>query len=287
MLQRSPTYIFSLPGYSKLIGALENLLPRRLLYSMLRSIHIRLQQMLYKSAKRWPHAVQRFLLRPIERFMGKDFDMRHFTPAYKPWDQRLCMVPDGDLLRAIQSGKASVVTDEIEKFTANGIALKSGAHLEADIIVTATGLQLKTFGGVQLRVDGKPLVPAQLLSYRAVLMQDLPNLGFIFGYTNASWTLKSDMASQYLCRLLNHMDRHGCSSVTPRAPATEKANGNVMGSLSSGYVQRGLDELPRQGCGGPWKVTHAFALDQAMLLQQPIDDGLLEFTYNKTTVLSG
>ena len=281
MLQRSPTYIFSLPGYGKLISALDKVLPRKLLYAMLRGINIRLQRALYKSAKRWPLAVQRFLLRPVERFMGNDFDMRHFTPHYKPWDQRLCMVPDGDLLRAIKSGKASVVTDEIETFTPNGIALKSGAHLDADIVVTATGLQLKTFGGVVLRVDGKAVSASQLLSYRAVLMQDVPNLGFIFGYTNASWTLKSDMASLYLCRLLNHMQGLGIASATPRAPATEKHEGNVMGSLSSGYVQRAMHELPRQGYNGPWKVTHAIELDRPMLLKDPIDDGLLKFVLKK------
>ncbi len=285
MLQRSPTYIFSLPGYGKWIGFLEKLLPPKLLFSTLRSIHIHLQRALYKSAKRWPNAVRRFLLRPVERFMGKDFDMRHFTPAYRPWDQRLCMVPDGDLLQAIKSGKASVVTDEIQSFTASGIALKSGLHLDADIVVTATGLRLKTFGGVQIRVDGEPIVASQLLSYRAVLMQNLPNFGFVLGYTNASWTLKSDMASRYICRLINHMDRQGCTSATPRAPATERGDGNVMGSLSSGYVQRAMDELPRQGQGGPWKVTHAFEHDQPMLLQDPIDDGFLEFGFKKAPAL--
>jgi cation diffusion facilitator CzcD-associated flavoprotein CzcO len=277
MLQRSPTYIVSVAGYGKIVQVLEKFLPRSVLYGLLRTVNIRLQRVLYKSARRWPQRVRAFLLRPVQKALGKDFDMRHFTPHYMPWDQRVCMVPDGDLLKAIRSGQASVVTDEIERFVDDGILLKSGQKLQADIVVTATGLKLKTFGGLALSVDGQLVSPRELLSYRAVLMQNLPNLGFILGYTNASWTLKSDMASRYLCRLMHYMNRQNIASATPRAPNAEHTDESVMGSLSAGYVQRGQGELPRQGRSAPWRVEHAFENDRPQLLEEAIDDGVLEF----------
>jgi monooxygenase len=217
------------------------------------------------------------MLRPIQKTLGDTVDMRHFTPNYKPWDQRMCVVPDGDLFKAIKSGKASIVTDEIDTFTEHGILLKSGETLNADIVVTATGIRLKTFGGMEITRDGAPVATHELLSYRAVLMQDLPNMAFIFGYTNASWTLKADIASRYVCRLLNYMDAKGISRTTPRAPAGQLAEGNVMSSLTSGYVLRDVNELPRQGRSGPWRVTHAYEVDKTLLLDEPIDDGALEF----------
>jgi cation diffusion facilitator CzcD-associated flavoprotein CzcO len=176
-----------------------------------------------------------------------------------------------------------VVTDQIATFAENGILLKSGESLDADIVVTATGLRLKTFGGIEVSVDGKSVATNQLLSYRAVLMQNIPNMAFIFGYTNASWTLKADIAARYVCRLLNYMDSRGIASVTPRAPEGQLDEGNVMSSLSSGYVQRDIDELPRQGRSGPWRVTHAYEVDKALLLDDPIDDGVLEFSRIRQT----
>jgi cation diffusion facilitator CzcD-associated flavoprotein CzcO len=277
MLQRSPTYIVSVAGYEKIVQVLEKFLPRSVLYCLLRTINIRLQRALFKSARRWPQRVRKFLLRPVQKALGKDFDMRHFTPHYMPWDQRVCMVPDGDLLKAIRSGQASVVTDEIERFVGDGILLKSGQTLQADIVVTATGLKLKTFGGIALSVDAQAVNPQELLSYRAVLMQNLPNFGFILGYTNASWTLKADMASCYLCRLVRYMDHKGLASATPRAPDAQSTDESVMGSLSAGYVQRGQAELPRQGRSAPWRVEHAFEKDRLQLLEDAIDDGLLVF----------
>lgn len=278
MLQRTPTYYFSAPNLEKLIVVLGKVLPAHWIYSGLRGIYISLQRALYKSAKRWPHAMQKFFLRPVKRALGARVDMRHFTPDYMPWDQRLCVVPNGDLFKAIKSGQASVVTDQIASFTENGILLQSGESLDADIVVTATGLRLKTFGGIEVSVNGKPVVTNQLLSYRAVLMQNIPNMAFIFGYTNASWTLKADIASRYVCRLLNYMDSRGIASVTPRAPEGQVDEGNVMSSLTSGYVRRDIDELPRQGRSVPWRVTHAYEVDKALLLGEAIDDGLLEFT---------
>ncbi|TAF83924.1 MAG: NAD(P)/FAD-dependent oxidoreductase [Curvibacter sp.] len=221
--------------------------------------------------------MRKFMLRPIQKTLGNTVDMRHFTPSYNPWDQRMCVVPDGDLFKAIKSGKAAIVTDEIATFTEDGILLKSGETLNADIVVTATGIRLKTFGGMEITLDGAPVTTHQLLSYRAVLMQDLPNMAFIFGYTNASWTLKADIASRYVCRLLDYMDVKGIASATPRAPAGQLCEGNVMSSLTSGYIMRDVNELPRQGRSGPWRVTHAYEVDKALLLDQPIDDGALEF----------
>ncbi len=277
MLQRTPTYYFIAPTLEKAIALLGRVLPARWIYGALRRAYIALQRALYKGAKRWPNAMRQFMLRPIKKTLGGTVDMRHFTPSYNPWDQRMCVVPDGDLFKAIKSGKASIVTDEIATFTKDGILLKSGESLDADIVVTATGIRLKTFGGMEITLDGAPVATHQRLSYRAVLMQDLPNMAFIFGYTNASWTLKADIASRYVCRLLNYMDAKGIARATPRAPAGQLDEGNVMSSLTSGYILRDVNELPRQGRSGPWRVTHAYEMDKALLLDQPIDDGALEF----------
>lgn len=277
MLQRTPTYYFIAPNLERVIARLGRVLPARWIYGTLRRAYIALQRALYKGAKRWPDAMRKFMLRPIQKALGDTVDMRHFTPNYNPWDQRMCVVPDGDLFKAIKSGKASIVTDAIDTFTEQGILLKSGETLNADIVITATGIRLKTFGGMEITRDGATVATHELLSYRAVLMQDLPNMAFIFGYTNASWTLKADIASRYVCRLLNYMDAKGISRTTPRAPAGQLAEGNVMSSLTSGYVLRDVNELPRQGRSGPWRVTHAYEVDKTLLLDEPIDDGALEF----------
>lgn len=277
MLQRTPTYYFIAPTLEKAIALLGRVLPASWIYGTLRRAYITLQRALYKGSKRWPNAMRRFMLRPIQKTLGDTVDMRHFTPNYKPWDQRMCVVPDGDLFKAIKSGKATIVTDEIATFTEHGILLKSGETLDADIVVTATGIRLKTFGGMDITMDGLPVVTHQLLSYRAVLMQNLPNMAFIFGYTNASWTLKADIASRYVCRLLNYMDAKGIASATPRAPEGQLGEGNVMSSLTSGYILRDANELPRQGRSGPWRVTHAYEVDKTLLLDEAIDDGALEF----------
>jgi cation diffusion facilitator CzcD-associated flavoprotein CzcO len=279
MLQRTPSYYFSAPNLEKIIDGLSKVLPARWIYATLRKAYISLQRALYKSARRWPETMQRFFLRPVEKALGNAVDMRHFTPNYKPWDQRVCVVPDGDLFKAIRSGRASVVTDQIVSFTEHGVLLQSGQTLDADIVVTATGMRLKTFGGMEISVDGEPVATNRLLSYRAVLMQNLPNMAIILGYTNASWTLKVDIASRYVCRLLNYLDSKGIASATPRAMEADVGHGNVLSSLTSGYVLRGVDELPRQGRSRLWRVTHAYEVDKALLLDEPIDDGVLEFAW--------
>jgi len=277
MLQRSPSYVFSVPGYDKLSAVLRRYLPDRWVYGMARRRNLLLQRLIYKLSMRWPDQVRWLLLSGVKKHVGKDFDMNHFSPRYKPWDERLCAVPDADLFRAIRDGKASIVTDHIETFTEKGIRLTSGKELEADIIVTATGLQLQSLGGMELRVDGQARVPNSLMTYKGVLLQDVPNMAWLFGYINAPWTLKIDMAASYVCRLLNHMDAMGVDVVTARAPKGEMQDESIMSALQSGYARRGQAMLPRQGRGLPWRVLHNPEKDRVMLLKDPIEDSALEF----------
>ena len=205
--------------------------------------------------------------------------MAHFSPSYMPWDERLCAVPDADLFKDLRDGKATIVTDHIETFTENGILLKSGRELEADIIVTATGLNLQVLGGMTLSVDGAPLDVSQRMTYKGVLMEGVPNMAWVFGYTNASWTLKADLAAAYVCRLLNYLQENRLAVVTPRAEcAQSQQDHSIMDALGSGYVQRASHLLPRQGQGHPWKVMNHYAYDRHMLLEEPVEDGFLAFS---------
>lgn len=276
MLQRSPSYILSLPRYDKISAVLERCLPKSLVFRMARRRNIFLTRLIYKAARRWPDKVRAFLIAGVKKHLPPDADMRHFTPDYQPWDQRLCVVPDADLFEAIKSGKASIVTDRVAGFTGQGIRLASGEELAADIIVTATGLEMQTLGGMALDVDGEPRVMGELVTYKGVLLQDTPNFGCIFGYTNAPWTLKADIAARYLCRLLGYMRQRGVAVVTPRAPANERQDDTIMGALTSGYVQRGAPVLPRQGREVPWRVLNNYERDCEMLLKQPVADAALE-----------
>ncbi|MES2126290.1 MAG: NAD(P)/FAD-dependent oxidoreductase [Pseudomonadota bacterium] len=278
MLQRSPSYIFSLPGTERLIGRLETVLPRRWVYALVRKLNIVLQTVTYQAARRWPSWMRKRLLAQTRHALGEGTDMRHFTPAYQPWDERLCVVPDGDLFKAIRSGKASVVTDHIERFSEDGIVLASGTELKADIIVAATGLRLQTLGGMRLSVDGNEVHPSALMSYKAVMLQDVPNMAFVFGYTNAAWTLKADLASEYVCRLFAHMEAKKFGAVVARAPAGQACPGNLMDALGSGYVRRHQHDLPRQGKSAPWQVKHHYRSDRVMLTRDAIEDDVLHFT---------
>ena len=277
MLQRSPSYVFSLPAVDKISQALGKVLPARQVFAFARWRNIAIQRGLYLACRRWPRAMRRFLLSQVRRKVGRDFDMRHFTPAYLPWDERLCAVPDGDLFKVLRSGAASIVTDRIETFTEKGILLESGQELEADLVVTATGLQVEMLGGMRLSVDGvaKPL--HEQLTYKGVLVESVPNLAWIFGYTNAPWTLKSDIAGRYLCRLFKHMDDHGHLVATPRDADDSALEMGMLDQLRSGYVQRAKDTLPRQGSKNPWKVLMHYGQDSKLLLEDAVDDGLLEF----------
>ncbi|WP_328412208.1 flavin-containing monooxygenase [Nocardia sp. NBC_00403] len=277
MLQRSPSYVFSLPAFDRISQLLGRFLPQDWVYSMGRKRNIVFQRQLYQACRRWPRQMRRFLLWQVRRNLGASVDMSHFTPSYMPWDQRICAVPDGDLFRVLASGDASIVTDQIDTFTEKGLLLQSGQELEADIIVTATGLDIQMLGGMTLSVDGEPRKLRDQMTYKGLLVEKLPNLAWVFGYTNASWTLKSDIAGAYLCRLFKHMDDHGLTVATPHDIEHSAMDEGIFDTLQSGYVKRAKNTLPRQGSKSPWKLLMNYEQDSKMLLDDPIDDGLLRF----------
>ncbi|MYN44757.1 FAD-dependent oxidoreductase [Pseudoduganella sp. FT93W] len=278
MLQRSPSYVMSVPGYDIAAAVLSRILPLSWVYSMARWRNLRLQQLIFKAARRWPVKVRSWLLNHVEKQVGKDVDMRHFTPKYNPWDERLCAVPDGDLFRVLREGKASVVTDKIKTFTEKGILLESGKLLEADIIITATGLVLQSLGGMNVSVDGTKVEPGKLLTYKGVLLENVPNFAYLFGYTNAPWTVKIEMSANYLCRLWEHMENLGKDVVIPRAPVGQKLEESVLSSIHAGYVTRRQEILPRQGRSLPWRVVNNLKSDRNMFLNDPVGDASLELT---------
>jgi cation diffusion facilitator CzcD-associated flavoprotein CzcO len=212
----------------------------------------------------------------VRNHLGEQYDLKHFTPKYNPWDQRLCLVPDSDLFQSINEGRATVVTDQIETFTQTGLQLKSGVHLDADIIVTATGLVLKLMNGLQLSVDGTPVDLAKTITYKGMMYSDVPNLASAFGYTNASWTLKCDLTSEYVCRLIKYMDQHGYAQCTPRVNAAEITPVSAI-DFTSGYVLRALHTLPQQGSKTPWRLHQNYVKDLSMLRFGNVDDGAMEF----------
>jgi monooxygenase len=276
MLQRSPTYIINLPSNDRIANTLRKFLPVKLAYWLTRWKQVLLSMLIFQLSRRRPQAVKRMIRRGIRAELGRDYDMRHFTPSYNPWDQRLCLVPDSDLFKAIRSGRAAVVTDHIDTFTPTGIRLKSGQELEADIVVTATGLALNVMGDMQFTVDGRPVDLPRTLTYRGMMLSDVPNFAFAVGYTNASWTLKIDLTSAYVCRLLNHMDRHGHTQVVARA-SDPTVQPQPLIDFSSGYVQRAIDKLPKQGNKTPWKLYQNYFLDILLLRFGSLKDGALEF----------
>ena len=277
MLQRSPTYFFSVPSSDRLTAALAWILPSRWAFALARKRHVLIQRWVYRACRAWPSAMRRLLLARVRRQLGPDVDMRHFTPTYRPWDERLCAVLDADLLHAVRDGRASIETDEIETFTETGLKLKSGKELEADLIVTATGLKLQMLGGMELRVDGAPRPLSQQMVYKGVLVENLPNFAWIFGYTNASWTLKSDLAGGYINRVLKHMDQHGYDVAVPLDRENCALPQGMLDSLKSGYVQRDKDVMPRQGRKLPWQVLMHYERDRKMLLREAVEDGVLRF----------
>ncbi|MDR3415724.1 MAG: NAD(P)/FAD-dependent oxidoreductase [Nevskia sp.] len=278
MLQRSPTYIMSVPAIDPLAAPMQRFLPDMVVYRLARMRNIYLQRFLYGLSRRSPKTMRRLLLAGVRRQLGGKADMRHFTPSYNPWDERLCVVPNGDLFKVIRKGQASVVTDQIETFTEHGIKLKSGQELPADIIVSATGLNIQMVGGTRIEVDGKRVSPSDCLTYKGVLIEGVPNAAIIIGYTNASWTLKADIAAEYVCRLLQHMDRKGYTQVVAHDRDNSRTEETVLGGLNSGYIRRALDQLPKQGRQAPWRITQDYVRDVPMMRQAPIDDGLLSFS---------
>ena len=280
MLQRSPTYVISVPERDIISDKLRPFLPEKMVYRLARTRNVGLQMMFYRLSKNKPEVAKRFLLQMVRRQLGKNADMSHFTPKYNPWDERVCAVPDGDLFKVIRQGKASVVTDHIDTFTKTGIRLKSGQELQADMIITATGLNLQLLGGMKVQVDGQPFEMTETLNYRGVMFKDLPNLAMIFGYTNASWTLKADLSSEYICRLLKHMDKHGLRQCTPRNYDDSVVDEPFLG-LASGYIQRAKNVLPKQGNKAPWKLYQNYALDLANLRFSKLEDGAMTFSNPK------
>jgi cation diffusion facilitator CzcD-associated flavoprotein CzcO len=280
MLQRSPTYVISFPDKDLIANILRWILPEKWAYAITRWKNIKFQQWMYGQTRKRPATVKRFLLRQVRKELGKDYDVeKHFSPAYDPWDQRLCLVPNSDLFAAIRSGKASVVTDQIDTFTEHGILLTSGNELEADIIVTATGLDLLVLGGVEFVVDGEVVDLADTISYKGMMNSDVPNLVSTFGYVNASWTLRADLIAEYFCRLINHMDAVGARQCTPRLRDEDRAMPKrpyIIG-FSSGYIQRVLDKLPKQGDREPWTNPQNYSRDRLMFRQGNLEDGALVF----------
>jgi cation diffusion facilitator CzcD-associated flavoprotein CzcO len=278
MLQRSPTYLASRPAKDKFINFLRRLLPEKIAYSIGRLKFICLQWLAFNTARWWPGLFKRYLLWKLGRELGAGYDIAtHFTPRYRPWEQRLCIVPDSDFFLAVKSGKASIVTDIISGFTEKGIALESGNELEADLIVTATGLDLQMLGGLEIIVDGKATDISSSVHYKGLMFSGIPNLASCFGYTNASWTLKADLASEYLCRLLRHMDATGMRQCMP-ATADPTMQLEPFVDFSSGYFERAAALLPRQGSQRPWKLQQNYLLDVATLRYSRIDDGVLAFS---------
>jgi len=278
MLQRSPTWVVARPAKDEGAIKLRKWLPSMLAYAITRWKRVLLQQYFFNLCRRNPARARQLILGGVRAYLGPDYDVdRHFTPRYNPWEQRLCLVPDADLFLAIRSKKASVVTDRIETFTEKGIRLASGAELEADMIVTATGLNLEVLSGLQITVDGERVDPAKTYNYKGLMYSGVPNLASSFGYTNASWTLKCDLTCEYVCRLLNYMKKHGCRQCTPRDAGTD-IGGEPWVDFSSGYIQRSLHLFPKQGSKPPWRLHQNYARDIMTLRFGRIDDGVMEFS---------
>ena len=285
MLQRSPTYIASVPSQDFLYEKMRKVLSEDMAYKLTRARNIGMQRGIFALAKSQPKILRKFLLKSVEMQLKGKVDMKHFTPSYNPWDQRLCVVPDGDLFKILRSGKASVETDQIEKFTETGVLLRSGKHLEADIVVSATGLEIQILGGLQATVDGEPVNTSKHMLYKGLLVSDVPNMAMIIGYINASWTLKVDVAADYISRLLNYMDKKGYDAVTPQGDQTQLMDDTIMGSMSSGYIARAADVMPKQGKHAPWSVSNNYLEDRKELKNAKFEDKVLKFhTHSADTV---
>ena len=279
MLQRTPTWMFSRPAKDGIANFLRKVLPEELAYKITRFKNIRMQDFAFKTARNKPEKVKKALHKRILKSMGKNYDLKDFTPPYDPWDQRLCLVPDDDLFAAMKAGKASVVTDNIEKFEKKGVRLKSGKLLEADIIVTATGLSLAVAGKIKVSMDGKPVNFADHYYYKGCMFGNIPNLAVVFGYLNASWTLRADVNSHYVCRVLNRMEETGTQIAVPDLPPEKEATleEDDLFDFSSGYIQRGKHIMPKSAVAYPWRLNQEYVTDRKILRDSPIEDGHLVF----------
>ena len=277
MLQRSPTYMVSAPSEDSFANWARRQFPTSFAYGLTRWKNVLLGTAFFNFCRRWPERAKRLLRKGLERHIRSDFDLdRHFTPPYNPWDQRMCLVPDADFFDALNEDRISIATEHIDRFTEKGILLRSGEELEADLIVTATGLDLQLMSGIEISVDGEAIDPSQSMTYKSMMFSDIPNLALSFGYTNASWTLKCDLTCEYVTRLLNHMDAKGYTRCTPRRddPSVEIEQ---MLNLTSGYIMRSVDAFPKQGSKAPWRLYQNYLLDKLTIGFASIEDKSLEF----------
>ncbi len=283
MLQRSPTYVVSLPQKDAIANFLRRIMPSAWAFKLARWKNVAFMTYMYQFSQRFPDFVKKGIIEKVSEHLGKDYDVAtHFTPRYKPWEQRMCVVPDADMFEAIKSGRASVATGQIETFTEKGARLQSGEEIEADIVITATGLVMQAFGGMELTVDGRRVNLGETLAYKGVMISGVPNLAAVFGYINASWTLKADLICSYVCRLLNCMDSKGAKQVTPD-PGDEKPVAPFVENFSSGYMARALDSWPKQGANAPWRVNQNYFKDMMALKWSAVDDGALKFSSPEAT----
>ena len=277
MLQRTPTWYFIRPAKDGFANFLRKILPEKVAYSITRFKNVKLQDISFRRARTQPQKVKDFLTGKLKAALGDRYDAKAFTPPYDPWDQRLCLVPDADFFNAMKADKASVVTDHIERFDATGIQLKSGQHLDADIIVTATGLKLAVAGKIPVRVDGRTIDWHEHFYYKACMFSNVPNFSAVFGYLNASWTLRADIVSEYVCRVLNHMKATGTEVATPAlADPASLVEENVF-DFSSGYIQRSLHIMPKSTVALPWRLSQTYVQDRIDMREGAIDDGVLTF----------
>ena len=277
MLQRSPSFIMSVPDTDKMAIFLNKILPGDWVFRFARLRNILFQRGLYLASMRWPKFMRKLMLRHMRKNLNQSTGEKHISPRYNPWEERLCAAPDGDFFECINEGKASIVTDEIDHFIEDGVLLKSGKHIDADIIVSATGLNILLAGGMDISLNDQPVNLHDKLVYKALMIQDIPNFGWVFGYTNAPWTLKCDIAGQYVCRLLKHMDEHGLSSATPVDTKNSGANESIIEDFAPGYMQRAKHLMPRQGKDLPWRTLMHYGKDKKMLTKDPIVDDFLQF----------
>ncbi len=277
MLQRSPTYIVALPERDAVADLLRHRLPESAAYAVVRWKNVLRTLLSYQLSRKRPQLMKKLLRRWVEQQVPEGFEIdTHFNPRYDPWDQRLCLVPDGDLFAALRHGRASIVTDAIKTFTETGVLLESGEELPADLVITATGLNMQLLGGAEITVDGEAVNAPQAVAYKGMMLSGVPNMAMALGYTNASWTLKCDLVSEYVCRLLHHMDAHGYDRCLPLAPPPSEPRVPII-DLQSGYVQRSIDELPKQGTRFPWRLHQNYFKDIRMFRRSPLEDEGIRF----------
>jgi cation diffusion facilitator CzcD-associated flavoprotein CzcO len=278
MLQRSPTYVISMPGEDALANRLRRLLPDRAAYAIVRWKNVTLQGFFYRLSRKRPALIRKLLRRGVLKALPAGYDVdTHFNPRYNPWDQRICLVPDADLFRAISDGSAEIATDRIATFSEDGIELESGAKLKADVVVTATGLNVLFLGGMKVTIDGEQPDMASTMVYKGMMLSEFPNFAFTLGYTNASWTLKADLVAEYVCRLINHMDAGGYDVCTPRISDSSVTEEPLL-DFTSGYVLRALEGLPKQGSKEPWKLKQSYPFDLRAMRFGPVEDGTMQFS---------